>query len=148
MHADIADKLNVIEVAEPVGIVDHEGLVGPELDKAAHLLFEALAVVVDLVDSHHAAQVLAAGRISDHASAAAHQGDRFVARLLQPLHQKQGHKMTNVQRIRSGIKSDIKSGLSIVHEITDLVLVRQLGQKPPGLQFLKDFHFDVLLFEK
>ena len=60
VHTDITDKLDVVEVAQPVCIVDHQRLVGSELDKAAHLLFEALAVVVDHFDCHHGTQILSA----------------------------------------------------------------------------------------
>ena len=140
MNADITDEFNIIEVAEPVGIVDHQSLVGSEFNEAAHLLLEALAVVVDLLDRHHGPEILSSGRVSDHTGTAADECDRLVAGLLQTLHQKQGHKVTDMKRVGGRVKTNIESRLAVVDQVSDLILVCQLGQKPSCLQFLKNMH--------
>ncbi len=48
--------------------------------------------------------------------------------------------MADVQGIRSGIKADIEGGFAVVDQVSDLVGVRELGQKASRLQFLVDFH--------
>ena len=140
MGADVPDKLDVIEVAEPVRVIDHHGLAFTELDEAAHLFFEAFTVMVDLFDCHHGTQVSPAGGISDHACAAADQSDRLVARHLQALHQQKGHEMAYMQGIRRRVKADIEFGPAVVDQIPDLVFARDLCQQAPCLQFFIDFH--------
>ena len=60
MHTDIPDEFDVIEVPEPVRVIDHERFVGSELDKTAHLLLKAFAVVVNSLHGHHGTQILSA----------------------------------------------------------------------------------------
>ena len=43
----VTEKINVIELQEPIGIVDHNGLSLSEIDEPLHLLFEAVTVVLD-----------------------------------------------------------------------------------------------------
>ena len=48
--------------------------------------------------------------------------------------------MTDMKRIRGGVEADIEGRPAVVDQIADLRLIRQLGQKPSRLQFLKDCH--------
>ena len=77
--ADLAQQLNVVQVQQPVGVVQHQGLALAELDKALHLTLEALGVVVDVLLGQHLAHIGTAGRVTDHRRAAADQGDGRVA---------------------------------------------------------------------
>ena len=144
--SDVPEELDVVEVSEPVGVVDHHGLAFAEFDKAAHLLLEALTVVVDLLDGHHGAKIRAPGGIADHACAAAYERYGLVACFLQSLHKKKGHKVAYMQGISGRIKADIEGGLAVVDQVSDLGGIRKLCQKASGLQFLVDFHILFHLF--
>ena len=157
MHPDIPDKFNVIQIHQPVRIVHHQGngmllfrsfplrrrgpCRIPEIDKAAHLSLEALAVMLYGLSGHHGAQIASARRISDHARAASYEGNGLIARHLQPLHQTEGHEMPHVQAVRGGIEPDIKGGLPVIDQLLDLFLVGELRQQPPCLQLVKYRHF-------
>ncbi len=147
MGADITDKFDIVEITEPVGVVDHLGLAFAELDKAAHLLLKAFAVMVDHLHGHHFTQVLSAGRVADHAGAAADQGDGLVACHLQTLHQKQSHEMPNVKRIRCGIESDIEGSFAVIDELSDFLFTGDLCKQTSCLQFFIDLHLLQLSFK-
>ena len=78
--------------------------------------------------------------------AAADQGDGLVARHLQPLHQAQGHEVAHVQAVRRAVKADIERGLAVVHQFPDLLLIGDLGNESPGLQFFVNTAYCCLSF--
>ena len=86
MCTNFSQKLNVIEVSEPVSVVYDESLALREINDLAHLLLEALNIVVDGLNRHHLTHVSTSGRIADHTRAAAHERDRSVACLLHVAH--------------------------------------------------------------
>ena len=138
--ADVPDKVDVVEVQEPVGVVDHHGLAFAELDEPLHLLLEAVAVVLDGIPGHHGAQIRAAGGVADHGRAAADQRDGAVAGHLEAFHQAQGHKVAHMEGIRCGIEADIEGSFALVDETADFFLVRDLGDEAPGHQFFIECH--------
>ena len=144
LGSDVAHEFQEVQVPKPVGIVDHQRLVLAEINEARHLLPEALAVVVDLLHRHHLAHVRPAGRITDHTGTAAHQRNRTIAGHLQPLHQAQRHKVAHMQAVCRRVKADIERGLPRVHKLSDLLFIRYLRQKSPGLQFFIYAHFFLL----
>ena len=143
--ADVPDKVDVVQVQQPVRIVDHLGLALTELDEPLHLLLEAGAVVVDGLLGHHGAHIGPAGGVANHGRAAADQGNGLVARHLQPLHQAQGHEVANVQRVCRGVKANVEGGLAVVYHLPDLFLVGHLGDEPPGNQLVINFHLIIFL---
>ena len=64
------------------------------------------------VVAHRAGLVLAGG-VADHRGAAAHQRDRLVAALLQPVQHHHGQEVADVQRPRGAVIADIGGGLSL-----------------------------------
>lgn len=130
--AHLAEELDVVQSQEPLGVVHHHGLALGEIDETAHLLLEAVAVVLDDLWGHHGAHIGTAGGISDHTGAAADQGDGTVARHLQALHQAQGHEMSHMQAVRRGIESDIEYGLTFVDHFFNLFFIRHLGDQAAG----------------
>ena len=138
--ADLAQQLNVVQVQQPVGVVQHQGLALAELNKALHLTLEALGVVVDVLLGQHLAHIGTARRVTDHCRAAANQGNGAVAGLLQALHQGQGHKVTGSQAVRRAVKANVERGLAVVDDLLDLLLVGDLGNQAAGLQFVINRH--------
>ena len=60
MRSDITDKVHVVEISEPIGIVYHSGFVLAEFYKSAHLLFKTLTVVVYIFYSKYLSKVTSA----------------------------------------------------------------------------------------
>ena len=141
----LAQQLNVVQVQQPVGVVQHQRLALGEIDKLLHLLFKAGGIVSDIVLGQHLAHIGAAGGVTDHSSAAADQGDGLVACQLQALHQGQRQKMAGSQAVSGAVKADIKSSLAVVDQVNDL-LIGDLGYQTTGFQFFVQRHGKNLLF--
>ena len=129
MDAHFAEHLDVIQAQEPVGVVDHEGLAVGKVDKAGHLLPEAVDVVLNEFRGQHLAHGILARRIANHARAAAQEGDGTMAGALHVGHGHEGDKVADVQAVRRGIEADIKRDLFFFEQLTDFVFVRQLRDK-------------------
>ena len=140
MGTYVADKLDVIQVPKPVGIVHHSRLALAELDEAGHLPLKALAVAVNLLDGHHAAHIGSAGGISYHTRAAADQSNRLIARHLEALHQAERHKVPYMQTVRGRIEADIEGRLALVYEAAHLFLVGHLCNQPAGFELIVAIH--------
>ena len=140
VHSYIPEHFNIIQIHQPVRIVDHQRFAVGEINEFAHLLFETLAVVLNRLHRHHLPQIASAGRISHHRGTASDQRDRFVSRHLQTLHQTERHKMSYMKAVRRRIKPDIESGFPFVYHFPDLFFVGHLGDQAPGYQFVIYLH--------
>ena len=143
--AHLPQQLDVVQLEQPVGVVQHDGLALAEVDEPLHLLFEASGVVLDVLPRQHLAHIGAAGGVADHGGAAADQGDGLVAGHLQPLHQGQGHKVAGGQAVGGAVKTDVEGRFALVDDVDDL-LVGDLGHQAAGLEFVVEFHIGYLLF--
>ena len=144
--AHLPQQVHVVQLQQPVGVVEHDGLALAEVDEALHLTLEAGGVVVDVLLGEHLAHIRAAGGVADHGGAAADQGDGLVARHLQALHQSQGHEMACRQGVRRAVKADIERGLAVVDHLADLFLVCDLGDQAPSHQFFINSHVVLIPF--
>ena len=141
----ITQQFHVVQVQQPICIVQHQCLALREVDELFHLLFEACGIVGDILFGQHLAHVGTAGGVADHGSAAADQGNRLVACHLQALHQGQGHKVACGQAVGSAVKADVKGCLAIVDQVDDL-FIGDLGHQAAGLEFFVQSHDFFLLF--
>ena len=147
----IPQQLDIVQFQQPVGVVYHLGLALTKLDEPLHLLFEAVAVVLDDLRRHHRAHVRPAGGGSDIACAAANEDDGAISRHLKALHQAQGHEVAHMEGVGSGVKADVEHRLPLIHHLGDLLLVGHLGDQSAGFQFLITGHrtfsflFNILL---
>ena len=91
---------------------------------------------------HHGTHIRSAGGVPDHGGAAANQGDGFVARHLQTLHQAQRHKVTHMQGVGGGVKADVERGLAVIHHLPDFLFIGNLGDQAPGHQLVIHFHIE------
>ena len=96
--------------------------------------------MVDVLLGEHLAHIRAAGGVANHGGAPANEGDRLVACHLQPLHQGEGHKVAHGQAVGGAVKADVEGGLAVVYHLADFLLVGDLGQQAPGLQFFVHSH--------
>ncbi len=131
----LPQQVHIVQVQQPVRVVDHLGLALAELNKPLHLMLKALSVVVDVLPGEHFPHIGAAGGVADHGGAAADEGDGLVARLLQALHKGQGHEVARREAVGGAVKADVEGGLARVDHLANFVLVGDLGDQPPGRQF-------------
>ena len=99
MAPDIAEELDVVELRQPLGVVDHQRIAAAiaEADEARERAPDAVLVPFDLIEGEQAPALVAAGRIADAGRAAAHQGDRLAAGLLQPMQHHDRQEMPDMQ---------------------------------------------------
>ena len=116
-----------------------------EFYKAAHLLFKAVAVVLNLLGGHHGAHIGSARRVAYIPSAAADKGYRAVARHLQPLHKAKRHKVTHMQAVRRRIKAYVEGRPAVIYKLAYLRLIRYLRNKSARYKFIINFHDCLLL---
>ena len=138
--ADLTDKVDIVQLQQPVCIVDHLSLAFTEFDKPLHLLFKAVAVVLNGLHGHHAAHIGTTGRIADHGGTTTNQRNRLVAGHLQPLHQAQCHEMAYMERISCGIKANIEGGLAVIDHFTNFFFIGNLCDQTTGNQLVINFH--------
>ncbi len=67
----ITQQFHVVQVQQPVGVVQHQSFAIREINELLHLLFEAGSVVGNVLLGQHLAHIGAAGRVTDHGGAAA-----------------------------------------------------------------------------
>ena len=85
--SDIAQHLDVVELGQPLGVVDHGGGIAAaaEGEEPREGLLDPDLVLLDLLQGEDLPRLVTTGRVADAGRAAAHQCDRRAARLLQPV---------------------------------------------------------------
>ncbi|OIQ68461.1 hypothetical protein GALL_499460 [mine drainage metagenome] len=109
MPADIAQHLDPVELGQPFGIVRHDRIVLAlaELQEVREHLLDALLVALDILDRKDFSGLVLAGGVADAGGAAAHQRDRPVAGLLQPVEAHDLYHGTDMERRRGAVEADI-----------------------------------------
>ena len=102
-----------------------------ELQKAPEDLADALEVVVDDLVGEELAALVLARRIADARGAAAHQRDRPVAGLLQPVEQHDRQQRADMQRRRRAVEADIGGDGRRARERIQGFGLRNLVDEPP-----------------
>ncbi len=139
--ADLAQKLNVVEVKKPVGVVDHHCLAFAEVDKALHLTLEAVCIVLNILTREHFSHVCSARGITYHSSAAAYESNGLVACHLQTLHKRKSHEMSRGEAVCGAVKADVEGGLPVVDHRAYLFFVSDLSKKSSCLEFFVNLHY-------
>ena len=139
--AHVAQQLDVVQIQQPVAVVDDNCLALGKIDEPAHLFLEAVYVVLDGLLRHHLAHVGLAGRVADHCRTAANEDDGLVARHLEALHQAERHKVSHVQAVCGGVEADVEGCLAGIHQFFDFLFVGHLCDEPTPFEFFKHCHF-------
>jgi hypothetical protein len=107
--ADVAQKRDVAQFIEPIGIVDHDRVARAvaELQEFREDLADAGHVAGDLLVRQKLAGFVLAGGVADLCRAAAHQDDRLVAGLLEPAQQHDRHEVADMQAVGGAVVADI-----------------------------------------
>ena len=125
--ADFAQKIDVIEVEKPVGIIDENRRVfALETHKFRHLLLEAIDVVLNGLFCHHRAHIRTSGRVADHCSTATDKNDGTMACVLQTLCDYHLHKMTDVKAVRRRVETDVEGLRTFVEQLFEVFFKNHL----------------------
>ena len=138
---DLAQQIDIVEVEQPIGVVDHLSLALAELDETLHLPPEAIGVMLDILPREHLSHIGAAAGVADHRSAAADKGDGGVARHLEALHKGKSHEMTRCKAVRRAVKADIEFRLAAVDKLSDLRFVCDLCNESSCNKLFINLHF-------
>ena len=130
MAADVAQHVDVVELGQPLGIVDHHGIVSCRSRRCRNLentcWMPRLLFSMSSSDSNLAA-LIPAGGIAHARGAAAHQGDGLVARLLQPVQQHDLDERTHMKGGCRAVESDIGCHLALGRQRVQTVAGRNIG---------------------
>src|SRR4051794_1228186 len=110
MRSDIAQEIEIIEPAQPVGIIDHDsiGRAVPESEEALEDLSDADQVFHDLLLAEKRARRVAETRITQAACRTAEQSDGFVTGLLEPPQHHDRNEMADMQAVGGEIKAVVR----------------------------------------
>ena len=139
--ADIAEKLDVVEPAQPVAVVEEERVVllaGVPVEERPELAKDRLAVGGDLLRGEDLAHLGLARGIADHRRAAPEDRDRSVTVLLQEAHRHQLDERARVQRRGGRVEADVegdhagRQGVVDGLDVRDLLEIAALDQRLEG----------------
>ncbi|MGY3365949.1 hypothetical protein ACVWZL_003074 [Bradyrhizobium sp. GM2.4] len=99
-------------------------------------------VGLDLGDGADRARLVLSGGIADHGCAAAHQRDRLVAGLLQPVQHHHGQVVADVQRAGGAIVTDISRRLALGGEGVQPLEIGALVDESTFLQRIEEIRFE------
>ena len=130
VHPDVPQKIDIIEVEEPVRVVDHDcAVLALEVDELAHLPAEGVAISLDGFLVHHEPHVRAPGRVAHESRSPADEGDGLVPGELHVPHRHELNEVPDVQTVRRGVKSDIEGHALGLEEFPKVLLKHDLLQK-------------------
>src|SRR6266516_4177786 len=143
MPADIAQHLDPVESCQPFGVVGHDRvmLACAESQEAREHLLDAVLIALDLLDRKDFPGFILAGGVADAGGAAAHQRDRLVAGLLQPVEAHDLHHGADVKRRRGAVETDIADKVATGRELVQRVRVRNLMNKAAAPQHIEKIRF-------
>ena len=129
MHADLPQKIHIVQAEKPVGIVRHDGLALGKIDEFAHLFFKFVRVVLDLFLGEHFAHVCFACGVTHHRGTSAQQDNGAMPRLLHVAHDDKLHEMAHVQAVRRRVKAGIESDFFFAQQLSNGCFVGGLRDK-------------------
>ena len=129
--AYVAQELDVVDLQQPVGVVGHDGVVRAvtEAEVPRERLLHVVQVVVDDLRRHQLAGFVLEGRVSHHSRAAAHQRDRAMARLLEPVQHHDLGQVTDVQAAGCRVIADIGGDDLLAEKVVQSPVVGGLVDK-------------------
>jgi len=105
--ADLPQKVDVAQIAQPIRVVEHQGTTAAQVDEAPDLRLQRREVGRDLLLAQQLAHLAASGRVANHARASADQEDRAVSLPLQVGERHDRAQVPDVQARRRGVVSHV-----------------------------------------
>ena len=143
MPADVAQEVDVVERIEPVGVVGHQRIAAGilELEELREDRADAGEVLLDHRVGENPAALVLARRVADSRGAAAHQRDRPVAGLLEPVQHHDRQQRADVQRGGGAVEADIGRDRLRFGELVERVRLRHLVDEATLGQNVKEIGF-------
>ena len=114
MFADVAQKVDVVELVQPIGVVGQNrvrlaGIAAGALEfqEFGKNRTDTREILFDDVVGEDAPALILAGGVADPGGAAAHQCDRLVPGLLQPIQHHDRQQRADMQRGGRAVETDI-----------------------------------------
>ena len=144
MPAVIAQKIDVVQAIEPVGVVDHErvALAVTEAQEFGEHKLHAGDVRGDLGIAQKLACLVLAGRIADLGRASADQDDRPVPGLLKLPQHHDADQMADMEGRGGAVEADIAGQPLTACQPVQPRLVGRLVDKAPRCQLVQKVRFD------
>ena len=136
----LAQKVNVVEIQQPVAVIDHDGLAVAEIQEARKLRLNAGDVFADGFAAHHLAQVALAAGVADHGGAAAAQDDGPVARPLEVTGHDDGHEVPHMQAVRRGVDAEVEGHGLALQRLVEVLLKGDLRDETALLEHVQYVH--------
>ncbi len=136
--ANIAQELDPLQAKQPIGVVDHQRTITRKIQIAAEMLTDAGQVAVDLFDGQHRPLGGAIGWVTNHARAAADDGDRPMPELLRVGQRHDAHQVPGVQAGGGRVETLVERDGAAVKGTPQGVLVGDLGDEAAGAQNVED----------
>ena len=142
--AHVTQELDVIELGEPLGIVEHHrvALVASKAQEAGEHLLDAFLVGLDLLERQKLARLIASRRIAHPRRPSAHQRDRLVAGLLEPVEHHDLDQRTDMERDGGAIEADIAHHLALDGKRIEAGEIGALVDEPPLVERPEEFGFE------
>ena len=131
VFADVAQKADVVQLIQPFGIVDQDGIAWPiaKGDIGRKGAFDAGNVVINLRIGQQRPLIGAKRRIADLGGAAPHQNNRLAAAFLQPAQHHDLDQASHMKRLGCGVKTDIARHDPVQKGLIQGLIIGAIGQK-------------------
>jgi len=132
--ANIPEKLDIVEVGEPLGVVHHGELDVPGGEKALDLPTDGRRVGVDLLHRKHPAHLRLARGVTDPGGAATDDDDAPMTELGEMRQGVDRNEVADVQGVPRRVDTDVEGKRSRVHPFPEALLVGALSEETPLFQ--------------
>ena len=135
--ADVAQEAHIVQLQEPVGVVEDQGSLAVEIQVAVELGLDRDAEAADgLLGEDRPHLGLSAG-VADHGRARADEGDGPVPGPAQVGHGHDGDQAPGVQAGGRAVVADIEGDPALAEHLPHGLFVGHLGDESAGLQFVE-----------
>ena len=138
MRPHFPQKGDIVQLTQPVAVIDQKCPSFGKINEPLHLSFEALTIMRDSFIRHHLPHIGTPRRIAYRAGSPSHEADRAMSCSLHVGHAHQSDEMAGMQAVRRGVKTDIKSHRFRRQKAAQLLFIGALRDKPALLQRIID----------
>lgn len=143
--ADVAQEFEIVDAEQPVGIVDHQRVLGAvavsQVVRKDRL--DARYVGGDRFGRHQLPRLVLEGRVADHARAAAHQRNGSVSGRLQPVQHHDLNEPAGVQARSRGVEADIGSHSFRTEQLVEAGIIRCLMDETAFAESMKEIGLEL-----
>ncbi len=137
MPADFSEKVDVVELGQPFGVVDEAWLYVLRGEKGANLATEVLPVFIDLLHREHLSHIGLAGRVADACRPAPDDDDGIVSGLCEVGHRHDRNHVAHMEAPSGRIEPDVECHRLFLRERLQRLPVRALLHEPALLEDLE-----------